>query len=131
MGSYAVCVDAGSMLLTQLWNRDPAAGRWTLPGGGMDFGEHPEQTVLRELYEETGLHGTVDRLLDIRSAVSPSWRDRDPLHVVQFVYRIEAAGDPRVIEENGSTIDVGWFPLSRIPELPVVGLVSAALELVG
>ena len=28
---------------------------WTLPGGGIDFGEHPDDAVVREVYEETGL----------------------------------------------------------------------------
>ncbi len=31
------------------------AGQWALPGGRMDAGETPEQTVLRELAEEVGL----------------------------------------------------------------------------
>jgi ADP-ribose pyrophosphatase YjhB (NUDIX family) len=30
-------------------------GHWTLPGGGLDFGEDPEQAVVREFAEETGL----------------------------------------------------------------------------
>lgn len=31
------------------------AGQWALPGGRMDAGETPEQTVLREISEEVGL----------------------------------------------------------------------------
>jgi ADP-ribose pyrophosphatase YjhB (NUDIX family) len=30
-------------------------GHWTLPGGGLDFGEDPEHAVVREFAEETGL----------------------------------------------------------------------------
>ena len=29
-------------------------GQWTLPGGGLNFGEDPADGALRELTEETG-----------------------------------------------------------------------------
>ncbi len=39
------------------------AGQWALPGGRMDPGESPEQTVLRELEEDVGLELGGDRVL--------------------------------------------------------------------
>ena len=34
---------------------DPGAGRWSIPGGKLEFGETTEQAVLREIMEETAV----------------------------------------------------------------------------
>jgi ADP-ribose pyrophosphatase YjhB (NUDIX family) len=39
----------------------PFIGYWALPGGRAEIGETPEQTVLREVKEETGLDGEIVR----------------------------------------------------------------------
>jgi ADP-ribose pyrophosphatase YjhB (NUDIX family) len=58
LGAYAYCVRTdGALLLARMAPDSPDAGWWTLPGGGVEFGEHPDDAVLRELREETGLIG--------------------------------------------------------------------------
>ena len=46
-------------------HREHASGRsyWLLPGGGREGEETPKQCLVREVYEETGLTITVERLL--------------------------------------------------------------------
>ncbi len=106
-----------------------SAGMWTLPGGGMQFGEHPEETVLRELHEETGLEGRVTRLLDVRSEIFPAWRHHSELQVIGFIYEVAALGTPRVVEEQGSTVEAAWVSLDQAAALPHVGLVDHAMGL--
>src|ERR1051326_2887469 len=38
-------------------------GKWEFPGGKIEFGEEPEQAVIREAKEETGLTIKIERLL--------------------------------------------------------------------
>ncbi len=51
----ALVVDEGGRLLLARRARDPARGRWDAPGGFVEEGEHPLDTLVRELREETGL----------------------------------------------------------------------------
>jgi 8-oxo-dGTP diphosphatase len=51
----AVVHDAAGRLLLIRRGHDPHRGLWSLPGGRIEAGESPEQAVVREVREETGL----------------------------------------------------------------------------
>jgi len=51
-GSYGVIIRKGKILLTQK-ERGPYKGLWGLPGGEIEFKEFPEDTLKREILEET------------------------------------------------------------------------------
>ena len=56
--------ETGEVLLVRRTMR-PEIGRWSLPAGYLDQGEEPKATAVREVQEETGLHVTIERLLDV------------------------------------------------------------------
>jgi ADP-ribose pyrophosphatase YjhB (NUDIX family) len=135
IGSYALCLDSdGRVLLCRIAHGYPAPGVWTLPGGGLDFGEHPDAGLMRELDEETGLVGRIDDLLVVHSHLVPAEQmaANPPLHSIGIIYRVSIVGstEPRV-EVNGSTDACGWFSPGEVRRLPVTSIVREALAAAG
>ena len=119
VAAYGIARDGDSVLLSRL-SRSVHKGRWTLPGGGLDFGERPADAVVREVHEETGLHVRVEELLDADAELWDFVRDgvRREAHSVRFVYRVTVLGGTLgVVEVDGSTEAAAWWPLSDLPPL--------------
>lgn len=135
VAAYAVIVRDGQLLLSRLAPHVSNGELWTLPGGGVDHGEHPRDAVIREIREETGLEAWVGDTARIYSAHMPGvWRGsaRVDAHAVRIVYDgwvAADAGEPRVVEVDGSTVDAAWVPLRDIESgtIPVTAMVREVL----
>jgi 8-oxo-dGTP diphosphatase len=135
VAAYAVILRDTWILLSRL---SPAVTKdelWTLPGGGLDHGEDPRNAVVREVYEETGLHAEVGELARVYSAHLPGvWRQgkRVDAHALRIVYDGWVPLDspePRVVEVDGSTAEAAWKPVSDVlnGNVPAAPLVLEAL----
>ncbi|GHE97468.1 hypothetical protein GCM10018785_72450 [Streptomyces longispororuber] len=131
MAAYAVCVRDGSVLLAR-WVAGDGSKRWTLPGGGMDHGEDPYDTVVREAEEETGYAVEPVALLGVDSL-----RRRYPrrlgavadFHGLRIVYEGRVVGGDLRHETSGSTDLAAWHALDSVPALDRVSLVDVGLAL--
>lgn len=122
LASYGVVVSSRGLLATEFSDRTAVPGLWSLPGGGIDAGENPAQTVQREVFEETGQHIDVQQFIDIQTdhwiGHSPSGVVED-FHAVRLIYAATCLdpSDPVVHDAGGTTADSAWIPADRWREL--------------
>jgi 8-oxo-dGTP diphosphatase len=128
ISAYGLVIDNDHLLLCRLSDRVPEAGRWTLPGGGIDFGEHPEAAMVREVEEETGLIVAAVGLAGIDS-ITDETPDR-AFHGIRIIYYTKLIGGVLRNESDGTTDLCQWHPLQTLPELSVVDLVEAVLPII-
>lgn len=134
VAAYALIFRGGDILLTRLAAHLTQEEIWTLPGGGIDFGEHPRDAVVREVMEETGLAVAVGDRAWIDSLHRPPIDgDRpDDIHSIRIVYDGTVPADspePRVVKLDDSSSDARWIPVADVVsgDVPVVDLVQDAL----
>ncbi len=132
LGSYSLCLDEERrILLARLSAVEVEHGGWTLPGGGVDFGEHPDAAAIRELHEETGLVGEVERVAGVFSHLyekSQFARGID-LHFLGIVYRVRVVGGELRDEVDGTTDMAAWFAPDELADLRIVRLARFGIGL--
>lgn len=104
IGTFALIFDDAGRILIGL-RRD--ANWWNLPGGGMEVGETVEQTVIREVREETGLEVEVERLVGVYS------KPQKQEVVLTFLCRITGGTLLASSEENREN---HYFPTDALPQ---------------
>lgn len=131
VSAYALCRDRDALLLSRI---APGAtvssdGMWTLPGGGLEFGEDPLDAALRELKEETGLVGEITELAGVDSWAGPI--GSVDYHAIRIIYRVRVTGGTLANEVDGSSDLARWVPLAELDSLPLVDLVKVGARLAG
>ncbi|WP_324013341.1 NUDIX hydrolase [Microbacterium sp. JZ37] len=133
VAAYAVIVDDAERVLLSRWieGSKPA---WTMPGGGMDPGEHPAQTCRREVREETGYEVELGDVIGVDSVVIPARKrlaGTGDMQALRIVYRATITGGSLAYELDGSTDMAEWIPLSRVRSIERVSFVDTALRMAG
>jgi len=105
----ALVVRDGRVLLVKR-SQAPYAGWWDVPGGYLEYDEHPEAAARRELLEETGYEIRITRLV----GVYPSQYDAEGQRTLDLIYLAEiVSGEERPASD---ALEIGWFAPDELPE---------------
>ncbi len=93
-------------------------GKWTFPGGELEFGETIEECAIRETVEEYGITVRPLRLLKVIDHIL----EDEEQHWVNPVFEAElVSGKPKLMEPH-KIEKLGWFKVGELPENITVNL---------
>jgi ADP-ribose pyrophosphatase YjhB (NUDIX family) len=92
-------------------------GRWTLVTGCLDPGEQPAVGTVREVAEETAVEVRVERLLSVTALPLMTFANGDQTYWLDVAFRCRPLGGEARVNDDES-IDVGWFSLDDLPDIP-------------
>jgi mutator protein MutT len=110
-GVGAVIVNSRKILLVKR-SFEPGKGKWTIPGGLVELGETPEETVIREVMEECGLEVENPALIDVVNNVMLDKKRKIKYHFIILDFLVELKGGRLV--PNEEILEAKWVPLEDV-----------------
>ncbi len=100
------------LMLLRSKNSKNEAGKWMIPGGGVDFNEKLEECVKRETKEEIGVDVEVEKLIAAINHILPD----ESQHWIAPTFKCRiVSGEPKIMEPHKHD-EMKWFPLGKLPE---------------
>ncbi len=102
--------------------------KWEFPGGKVDFGETPQESLQREFLEETGITVRVKELLPF---VQTSYWDYEwgKQQTLCFLYLCELVKQDPIVEKDHHIEEIRWIPLDEVSKLSVLPGTHEAISL--
>ena len=105
------------MLFRNKKNDDPNVGKWIGVGGKFEPEETPDECMLREVREETGLALASYHFCGVIHFLSDTWEDED-----MYLYRAEIGADESDAANKMPACEEGelrWIPENQLMDLPM------------
>ncbi|MEM9088650.1 MAG: NUDIX domain-containing protein [Cyanobacteria bacterium P01_F01_bin.53] len=128
VSAYGLVMNEQRILLCRVSKALPRwEGQWTLPGGGIDFGEHPQDAMVREVNEETGLIVAPTNIATINSLYDDS--GKTDFHGIRILYHTQLLGGELCYELEGTTDKCQWWTQQELANLQLVDISQLAVKL--
>jgi len=89
VGAVIICNDK---ILLEKRESEPGRGKWSIPGGLVELGENTEQTVIREVKEETNLKVEQPKLIDVVNNITVDENNKIKYQFVIVDYFVKLKG---------------------------------------
>ena len=119
------------LVVSERHRRDRSQPYYKLPGGALHPGEHLAEAVVREVYEETGIHARFEALVCFRHWHGYRWNKSD----IYFICRLSPLSHEIVIQQS-EIEESRWMPVQDYLDSEFVSafnqqVVRAAIESTG
>ena len=130
LGVYGLIINSGKIALV-LKSRGAYTGKLDLPGGSIEHGEKPEETLKREIKEELNADVKSYKLFDAESVVV-DWLHHDEIenmHHIGIFYKVQLkSGNLKEDADGFDSLGAKWYDIDSLKESMVSPLVWIELK---
>ena len=137
IGAYGLIIKDNKIVLIKKVG-GPYNGKLDLPGGTIEFGEKPEDTLIREIREEVGIDVKEYELFDGNS-VKFEWShkgDVEQIHHIGFFYKIikydgEINSNILIDDKNDDSAGAMFYDINKLKKEQLSNIASLEIEKLG
>jgi len=131
LGVYGILINDDKILLIKK-SRGPHKGKWDLPGGTIEFGEEPYETLKRELYEETGITEFIGTIRTAKSyTIIYQYKEKEnqleELHHIGILYNVELISNDfelRIYGDGQDSLGAKWIHIEELKSIETTPFVK-------
>jgi len=124
----AVIVENGKLLLVER-AVEPSKGKWSVPGGSVEWGEPLAEALKREVREETGLEIEVEKVAGVFDLIIRDEVGKPQYHYVIIDFFAHPTGGKLVPGDDAAK--ARWVPIEELENYELSNFLKARLKQMG